>query len=565
MAGAQLRTLTGHEIRSLDKKAHPIALQQERITPVKKPYRMILGALVLVASLWPLVASAAEVKNWEYKGHGQWTLQGQTTDIIYAQANVGAYPLFIMYAKPYDEWFMSFLYANDDGFPIMNEDGRRPTFFVRTSPGLGSGRYDTDYEIDRDAVVVNEGGFYQFSMLLEPQDIQALKRDLDMGADYWLDDGTKTKLWRTFRFPGTGAAAAIARIEAEIGGVRTAAKAPVAAWKTIHTTEGDPVGFIQEDEGDTSIGLRWIARNSWMLTFHAKPTLPRSIYMLGIPVPGSDNTRALSCGAEYEPDGDVRKCFGDGEAGAEGVITMMLDDDDTDLLARASFMQLETRGPEIFAVFSLNGSAAVIAEIKRYHKVAGRAAEPSEDLTAYHDRVRGLLDGFRFPDHLCTEPVLLTTLDPSQAELDSMTRNGKMLAECFKTAIDKDDEAIVKLVSALGGTISTSDQDYTWTVPKRCKCAGRVRDYVAVQKLRIDARVSANVAINDLANGLFDAMRSKNASDAKAAVARHNPIVAQIWPDLDAAVKAVSEDVRRIYERHGTNFNPPVFREVRYR
>ena len=51
------------------------------------------------------------------------------------------------------------------------------------------------------------------------------------------------------------------------------------------------------------------------------------------------------------------------------MIVMLLDDNDVGLLARGNNVQIETRDPLMIAAYLLRGSAAVIAEIKRYHKV----------------------------------------------------------------------------------------------------------------------------------------------------------------------------------------------------
>lgn len=181
-----------------------------------KKILLALTALIFTTA----AAHAVEVKNWAYKGTMNWyDLNGAAVPISYAETSVDDDRLRVLYAPQFKRWYIEFLCIGQRQFV-----DRQPEFYVRTKKNQTQGRYNTDYLIKAPAVIRNGNPAY-IIMELNREDLAALKTEMDMGTGYFTSNrveaisGAAQDIgeYRTYGFPGSGAASAIATIEKEHG------------------------------------------------------------------------------------------------------------------------------------------------------------------------------------------------------------------------------------------------------------------------------------------------------------------------------------------------------------
>lgn len=173
--------------------------------------------LALTAFVLTLTAAhGAAYDNWSYKGQMKWyDLNGQPVQVSYAETRVADDYMRVLYAPQFKRWYIEFLYNDSRQFV-----DRQPEFYVRTKKGQGSGRYESDYLIKSPAVIRNGTPGY-IIMELTKKDLAALKTELDLGAGYFTSNRVEAVAgaaqdigeYRTYGFPGTGAAGAIGAME----------------------------------------------------------------------------------------------------------------------------------------------------------------------------------------------------------------------------------------------------------------------------------------------------------------------------------------------------------------
>lgn len=215
---------------------------------------LALSVLIFTASL----AHAAEVKPWEYKGTKNWyDLTGQPITVSYAETQVDDDKISVLYAPASKSWYIQFSYISE----YMLVD-KQPEFFVRTTDTDDSGRYASDYLIQKDASIFNNtpGKPHFIIMPLAREDLAAIKTDLNIGASFYVSDkvsvieGETLDLGRniSYLFLGTNASTAIAAIE-QANNLSTV-RANSAADRKAHQQK------LQEDSKNIQL-LQWYEGN----------------------------------------------------------------------------------------------------------------------------------------------------------------------------------------------------------------------------------------------------------------------------------------------------------------
>ncbi len=227
---------------------------------------LALSVLIFTASL----AHAAEVKPWEYKGTKNWyDLTGQPITVSYAETQVDDDKISVLYAPASKSWYIQFSYISE----YMLVD-KQPEFFVRTTDTDDSGRYASDYLIQKDASIFNNtpGKPHFIIMPLAREDLAAIKTDLNIGASFYVSDkvsvieGETLDLGRniSYLFLGTNASTAIAAIERanNLSTVRANSAADRKAHQQKLQEDSKNIQLLQWYEGDwaeanASGTMRW--------------------------------------------------------------------------------------------------------------------------------------------------------------------------------------------------------------------------------------------------------------------------------------------------------------------
>lgn len=182
-------------------------------------------------------------------------------------------------------------------------------------------------------------------------------------------------------------------------------------------------------------------------------------------------------------------------------------------------------------------------------------------IESYDAQVRRKLDDFRFPAHLCREP-LIPPIDANHAALEKFDATKKAFNACIRTGAGKDSDAFKALVRTLGGSFTVAGRA---RVPDTCKCKERLNAIGAVMGLRLASRNGGQAAIDRLINDYVEYRRSGSKAEQMAAYRRHNTAVLAVWDTLYSEIPRVSKAIEDTYSAHGLAFSPVIIRFLRYK
>lgn len=133
--------------------------------------------------------------------------------------------------------------------------------------------------------------------------------------------------------------------------LHSALAADAAAWEMKINNKGE--FFALQTLPEAAVSIRKTAKNTWLLAYSATQGRPRALKGLSI---GKRNL--LRCG-RYSRAQKSRKCLQVNKS----LLGMLLDDKDTQALARAREMTIFTDGPATSTSFGLNGISATITQL----------------------------------------------------------------------------------------------------------------------------------------------------------------------------------------------------------